>query len=77
MKDLEIERNSKQAEIEVVRSEMDRFKAKAENLEREKRKLEESLHRHIRSKVKETPRENRTELEALQRELEEQGENYR
>ena len=77
MKNLEIERNSKQAEIEVVRKEMDRYKTEAENLDKEKCRLEESLQKQIRWKAKETPRDNRAEVEAMRKEWEDQRESYR
>ena len=77
LKDLEIERNSKQAEIEILRKEMDRFKEEAENLVREKRRLEENLQKQIQSKAEETPRENKAEVDAMRKEWDEQREDYR
>ena len=56
---------------------MDRFKAEAENLDKENRRLEENLQKQIRAKTKETPRENRAHVEEMQKEWEEQRESYR
>ena len=47
IKDMEIERNSKQAEIEIVRNELDKYKTEMESLEKENRKLENKIQRQL------------------------------
>ena len=44
---MEIERNSKQAEIEIVRNELDKYKTEMESLEKENRKLENKIQRQL------------------------------